>query len=378
MSDWLPKLQRHIFTDITPLLIGKSPDAVNLRKKLVTEEAMVIWKKPYTHRSFNPNDSENSEPSEYVGDAIMGVNFAIILTTKYPNITAEVLTDLKNAKVWKYEQARIADDLGLAKYLRTNVPISVSDKEDILEGIFGALIQIGEIVFGDVGNGFVLCRNLMINLYGGMSYEFDTLKIKAPANQLKEIGDKLKWWKDKTGSVDEFGIARPLFDQFKKTTGYELTYTLNSKAIRWLRSQGHEIINEGIIAHQTRDGKKDTKNAAIQEALINLKKYYGIDWVTAAQSTRLVKEKDQGVLKRMERDGVINIEIERYDKEEHNGMEYYQLLGIKADRKKIILLTAVKDPTQGKINENIELINYYKNHGAQDPSTIIRLDQKLI
>ena len=370
--EYLKRLQLFIFVHLTPLAILESPKSLKDRKTLVSEEAMGLWVPTFTHRSYNPNNGENYETQEYVGDSIMGSTFAYALTTLYPTISPEALTDLKNAKVWKEEQAKLSDQIGLARFLRTNLPISVSDKEDLLEAVFGTLKRLGNTLYGIPGTGDVLCSNLMVTLYRLNEFVLDVTKIKAPANQLKEIGDKLKWWKGKTGSVEEFGIPRPLNDRYGKRTGFELVFTLTPKAIRWLQAHGKSIVDHGVIARQTRDKKKEVEAAAIQEALINLKKYYQIDWVAAAEMSKLITYNDPVLYARMEQDSVIELELEKFDSKYRDG-EYYQLIGERKDGVRRILLTASKDPALGKINERREIVNYYKNNGPQKPSKIIRL-----
>lgn len=378
---WAQNLQSYIFDTITPLVILKSsnisdewtPKELELRRDLVNESAMRIWILVFTHRSYNPNEEENLEPREFVGDALMGKIFSAALTATNPDITAESLTNLKNEKVWKKEQAKIADELGLAKdgRLHTSIPISIDDKEDLLEAAFGGLYAIGEKVVGE-GNGDMLCRNFMIRIYDLGNLKFDPVKLRPEANQLKEIGDKLKWWAGETGSVKELGIAVPVKNAQGKTTGFTVTFTLPEKAQRWLTRNGKPIMNGGVIARQSAPQKSDANTAAIKEGLLNLKRYYGLDWAEAARLSKLVSDRDDILSKRMRTDKVIEIELERFDPK-RRGAEYLQLIGVKEGGKRVILLTVVKDPSLGRINEKKAIVDLYRNNGSRPPGEIVRL-----
>ena len=156
--EWINQLQQMIYTKIAPLAI---PDNDTKRRiQLVNQEAMMIWVRAFTHKSFDPNAENNYELLEHLGDKAIGLAFDQYLINKFPAteneaaITESESSELITSYMSKQNQAEMSANLGLDNWVRTLFDKSMHVREDIFESMFGALIQIGDRVMGK-GVGYV-------------------------------------------------------------------------------------------------------------------------------------------------------------------------------------------------------------------------------
>lgn len=366
---WLTSLQKFIYHVITAKAVPTStPDREKIRKQLVGQEAMHIWIRAFTHDSYEPNQEGNYQSLEYFGDQEMASKLTLIVMAKRPDISEDALTNIKNAEVMKEEQAKISDELGLAKYVRSRVAPTIDIREDLLESTFGGLYLVGEKVLGE-GNGSVLSQNLMIDLYGKKEFDIDNI-LKNKKTQLKEIGDKLQWWGRETATIDNFGLPQEIKDENGITKEYRLVYRLTDNAKNWMRRNNKPLVNDGIIAAVNRPRKRDVINAAVDEALDNLKKFYAIDLETATEKSH-AKQIDNKIRDRTQEDGLSELQISTFGGED--GDKYYQLVGKYPNGRLVVIYTFI-DKSSG-MEKRIKDIIYKKYARGEkwNPDVIIQL-----
>src|SRR5680860_675824 len=156
--EWINQLQQMIYTKIAPLAIPD--DDTNRRIQLVSQDAMMIWIRAFTHKSYDPNAENNYELLEHLGDKAIGLAFDQYLINKFPAteneaaITESESSELITSYMSKQNQSEMAANLGLDNWVRTLFDKSMHVREDIFESMFGALIQIGDRIMGR-GVGYV-------------------------------------------------------------------------------------------------------------------------------------------------------------------------------------------------------------------------------
>lgn len=341
---WVQKYQAFIYKNILPKIVP--PNDITNRRKLVELEPMKMWIRAVTDRSFNPNQLENYESLEYLGDLEMATQFSAMVINKHPDIDEKTLTYLKNNKVWKHEQAKLSDSLGLPKFIRTIFPISISKKEDLLEALFGALRILGDKYIG-VGQGSILTYNMIVYLYGDIIINFDILKLKNAKEQFKEIADKLSWFEGKK-SIEMFGNMIEILDpKTSALVGYRLVYSLNILAKQWLTSHGKQIKNNGLLADVTGADKTIVESQAAIDAINTLKQLYDLDWNVAdkIKTEQTEVKKSTALIRRMKEDNYIDFNIQDNRGNINDPVQQYiiQLIGLKSDGTKEIVLTVIKE-----------------------------------
>ena len=373
---WFSDYQKYIYTNIlTIALPGNDADTIAKRMTLVSTNPMKMWIRAVTDRSYNPNQAENYESPEFLGDYEMTNQFAAMLMKKYPDIDEETLTLLKNSQVWKYEQASLADKIGITKYILSIFPITVSTKEDVLEALFGIMRLVGDEYLG-LGQGSIMSYNMVIHLYGNINKDFTRETLKNAKEQFQEILDRLDWFALKTKNLESFGKAIEIKDpRTSAIIGYELVYRLNNKAHRWLNTQGIEIKNAGIIA-----SVKDKEKATIllkgaEEAVRNLKKYYNIDLNFVKEFKKKQTEVYSIPLQnKMKQDVYVKLVIRSNQKSNKLIKPIFnQLIGIKEDGRAEVILTTNKESDIAYKSSKQILYDIYIEKGKQPLNKVIRI-----
>lgn len=366
MEGWVEKYQEHLYLHIAPLVIPDSTEnAVKLRKKFVNNESMKYHIRGVTHESFDPNQTKNYETPEFIGDSIMGLTYPQIYAEKFPNTDEETLTNLKSAKLWKNEQAKISRKLGLDQFIRSVIPITIDMREDVLEALFWSVMEIGNNIFGP-GVGYVMCKNLMINLYSDSVVLIDAIDLKNPKALLKEIGDKLHWY-DGPSTINAFGVPKENVDKYQKVKKWRLVFRLTPRAQAWMHAHGKNIVNNGVLADVTNVKKKDAEDDGAIQALKNLKDLYDLDW-RKADEYKIEPEYSDDVKRQMKKDKFVNIEVIK-----HKDIDYYQLVGTKEDGTKSIALTVFNDTSATVTNVEGSIITRYGIIGSKPLGELIRL-----
>lgn len=200
---WANGLRKFLYSNVVPLV---EPNQT-LRQRLVDLPAMKIWAVAFTHQSYNPNTAENYESLEKIGDAFMKAAFNEYLERRYPGVTQLELSELIAHYLSKPELAKISLQLGLDKWVRTNIEKDTHMFEDLLEATFGALSKIGNNL--QHGVGYILCYNLIVNLFNPINIDLG-VSIGKPKTQLKQLFEKMHW-----GPVDEYSSLKGELVEFE-------------------------------------------------------------------------------------------------------------------------------------------------------------------
>lgn len=345
VSNWLREYQVFIFTNIlSKALPDTDPNIISKRKELVKQEPMKLWIRAVTDRSYNPNQTENYESPEFLGDSEMANHFSAMVIKKHPNVDERTLTLLKNTQIWKYSQSEKCDNIGLSKFILSIFPINHSTKEDVLEALFGMMRIIGDQYLG-LGQGSLMCYNMIESLYGNLNIDFSSQTLKNAKEQLRDIADKLDWF-DEQKKLNVFG--HPIEIKNKRTGAlekYKLTYKLPQKALFWLKTHNHTIQNQGVVADVEDIDKSVILFKGADTAVSNLKQFYNIDLNYAEE----YKEKQhehypQSLLNKMQQDDFIRLFI-RDNKIAKKPVRpiFTQLIGVKDNEKSEIIVTVKKD-----------------------------------
>jgi dsRNA-specific ribonuclease len=184
---WIQELQAYLYNDVLPLA---EPDK-DRRVKLVDADAMKVWQAAFTDKSYNPNYGFNYEVLEKIGDASLKLAFNRYLLVRFPDIDQLELSEMTSFYLSKAELSDVGIKLKVGEYARTLLDKNANLYEDIVEAIFGALMEVGDKAY-QVGVGYILCYNLVVNIWNDRSL---TLSVASgmPKTQIKQIFEKLRW-----------------------------------------------------------------------------------------------------------------------------------------------------------------------------------------
>ena len=361
---WLEGLRNFLFTEIIPKAL---PNDNKNRDKygsiLISENAMNVWIVTFTDQSVDRNTLKNNQVLEMLGDRQLESLFTNLVYRLYPQITEDLLTELKSTYMSKNSQKNMANKLGLNKWVRNNFDNTIHTSEDLFEALFGGLFVIGEEYIGK-GNGYALCNNLITSLYYDLEIDPDAILLR-PITQVKEIIEKLGWGDRQEQKFDaaELGTIENIEDD---TSDYKwsLTLKLTKNAKLFIKNiLKREIVNGGILANTVAANKDTLKNNAFSEALKNLKEFYGVDHKWAVN---YAQEELEGIIKliaktRMEQDKIVKVYFAKIMKT--GTTQFLQLVGIDNYNNHIILISVVGNFKEPVVNLKQFAVKFYSDHG---------------
>lgn len=115
-----------------------------MRKKFgIRVGTMELYNEAFRHKSFkSPNQLENNERLEFLGDAILSSCVSVILFNKYPEKTEGELTKLRSRIVNRKHLNQIAKELGLIKFIKHDERFNINQTSvagNTLEAVLGAI-----------------------------------------------------------------------------------------------------------------------------------------------------------------------------------------------------------------------------------------------
>lgn len=337
---WMNSLRDHLYNVVLPL--AEKDDV--LRAQLVDQNAMMVWMKAFTHESYNPNIGENYEEFEKLGDSVMKAAFIQFVMEKYPTAAKDQLSNLQMEYVSKPFQAKIANDLKLPLFIRSNIKTDMSSAEDLTESLFGALFTIADMNFR-VGAGWVLARNLLINLYDSVDLDPNKVMINN-VNRIKEAFEKFKW-----GTVIGTTSSEGTFTTF--------TIRIPSSAPNDLRAVGITL-NDTIIGVGKGNTKKVAKLNAYKVAVENFTKFGILSYIDNLKkqefnSPQFLPYKEKA-FEKMRRQGLVELTYNTVKKAQ---MVHIQLVGKMADGYMVPLLTTAIPSNENLDDGKLSLIKKY-------------------
>ncbi len=145
----------------------------------------------------------------------------------------------------KEYQGKLADKLGFPQYIRTD-GLTPSNKfnTDVFESFFGALSDIGDMVFRD-GIGIVLCKNMITYIFENLEEIDITKSLGSNKTQIQQIFSRFKVGEKTLGIPNEINIKR-------NDDSFITTIELTDDQFKFLRSNRIRI-NDKILARMFRE-----------------------------------------------------------------------------------------------------------------------------
>lgn len=370
---WLLGLRHFVFTKILPLAIpADNQNRNDYAKILISDEAMKIWVVAFTDSSYDRNPDSNYELLELLGDRELESLFTNFIVNRYPDITEKTMTETKSTYMSKIDQAKKARVLGLHKWVRTNIDLSIHTSEDLFESMFGALFKIGDNLLGK-GNGYALCNNVLTALFYDIVIDYDVI-MKRPVSQIKEIFEKLGWSELDKFSIKELGVPtyQILLDG---TTNWILELRLNNRATDFLRREGKMDAKGPILSLTKANNKKTLETDAYEKAIKALKDRFDIDYKWSIDYAH--KKSDEEVQsiagERVKQDNLTQVTFSKNKKTESR--QFIQLIGTSISTNRIIILLSINSEFNVPLGplKNFAL-KYYAANGRVDPTISVNYD----
>lgn len=361
---WINNFREFIKNKIFSLLsLGEGKEIDRLKEDLISNEAMIIWIKGFTHISFNPNPDSNYEMLEHLGDKVSKLAFGDYVIKKYPTISEGEASELIRYYMSKMYQSKISrENLELSKWVLINTGINVGIEEDLFESLFGVLMTVGDKIKG--GLGYSLCYNLIFGIFKGIDIDLGNTE-EHPMTVLKNILEKAGWYKstkEKNKDITE------VIGNWITSNGYRLILKLPGEAIEDLKKYYPDKfgnLNE-ILADVTANSKRDAKNKAYKKAIETLQSY-GLD-INWAEDFKMAKKMEDIETKellfqakqKLMSEGFLKLEIPKHIKSGEN--TYVQILGLdKNNRWEVIKTIEIKTKGNPATFEKEILKEYIRN-----------------
>jgi len=221
-------------------------------QRLLSEDAMKVWRASFTDEYIDPKPEGNYQSLETLGDTVMKVHFVKFILEKFPRVTPDQMTMFTTKYVAKKIQALISRKLELPNYTRKlrALPDNMSLAEDLLEALFGALIKTSEVVFGNMMIGQTMAYNMIVYLYNPMNI---TLK-DAVRNNVGSVGEILRrvdldYAVEETKQGDETIYSLYMVYRTGKDNNYKLENLkrIGPQAVEIFNKLGLSQVNEKIL-----------------------------------------------------------------------------------------------------------------------------------
>lgn len=372
---WFESFRHFLFTKIIPRVLPNDNIYRNeYAKILISDEAMKIWVVGYTDPTFDPNKDSNYQLLELLGDRISGAIFSDFVIGLNPAVDEEVLTKINSTYMSKAKQSAMARKLGLHKWIRTNMDVTIHTSEDIFESTFGCLHKIGDDYIGK-GNGNALCTNLITNLFYDLNINLGEI-LADPITQVKEIFEKLNWQSDPNVKFkpSELGEVIPNKDPTSDNK-WMLTLRLTPTAMEFLRGEGLWDNIGPVLSNLTGRDKKMLTTNSFKEALKQLDIRFKINYKWAEKFSEEKFEKDFGSIarNRMNQEGIKSIKFSKNYKT--GNKQFLQLIGLNADNREIILLTSQSDFNTPLYDLKLFVVKYYASNGRVSAADKVQYDE---
>lgn len=273
-NNWSKSLEEYLFWIIRPIINapvvekmvcdkenpnGKcilNADVINvdtlLDRLIKSPSASKIWHNAFTHYSYDYDN--NYEVLEYLGDRYVGAVFTSFVNDKFPNLlNPGTATHFYHMYMSGNPHANYTSQMGLDRYVRSNIPIDFKIRKNLFESFIGALWENAENIGS--GYGFVLVKELLAYMFAKFVPHSD-LQYGSARNQVTDIFMRLDWGRVniETKSVDN---------------GSNVTITLPFIALKMLAS--NNINASPQIANVTKSSLKTAEADVWWSALAYLR-----------------------------------------------------------------------------------------------------------
>jgi dsRNA-specific ribonuclease len=220
--------------------------------KYVEPECMVIWNKSITPEILNLEKNFSYEEQEYLGDRVLKVVFPKYLIKRFPTYSFKYITNIDTLIMEKKHQGELAMALHLTQFVK-NINLTLGIKGDLFESFFGALDEVSELVYPELG---------LINCYNMICFIF---------NQ-NQIPEKLKEGDAKMNVEQMFiqlGLSPLQLTINKVNNQFYMTLSLSEQQLLFF-IQHHIVFQNTIVAESTGNSKNITIKNVYQKALQTL------------------------------------------------------------------------------------------------------------
>lgn len=347
-TQWVRNLQRFIYNTLSHIIPNPQE-----RSQYVTEAAMPIWVKAFTHETVS--FVYNYEDLEYIGDSVLDLVFLKYCLKRFPNYHKNHYTELNTAYNSKMKQGEFSRRLGFSNYIRLGggmtVPLNI--ETDVFESFFGALYTVSDNIVE--GLGVINCYNMIIYVYQNVDIDVNVIK-GSPKTQVQQI-------------FKRFELGDVIQDFIKGNDGVNtFTVTITDKQDQFLRNYNINLPSRVIgKASQFNITKTDADNKAYINALETLAQY-GIDtdWAVQAKHEFDLMNSDisvhlPAVRNRLQREGYINFRFYIPRKlTDKNNNSVVELLGMREDgNEEILALKLTNDKKNSYASAKASLIKDY-------------------
>ena len=392
---WLQEFYTYL-KELILLIIPKGKE--NLLKYVLNDTTIkTIWLPAFTHELYNPNDGENFEFYETLGDQLQYYIFSIYINKKFPQFASkDKFTSLKQHVLSSEFQGKWGKEMKLHKWVIMPPQLyniygdNLKLAEDMLESFCGAL---DEAFYKSVSLGYgSMC------IYNLFSLVFDNYQFPdnadPPKTQIEQLIEKINTsrihtektivmpkpnevpesvWKELLAYAknlfSENGIQEDIVSKKEnKDKGFNEVIEKNDQGQIvtkiYLKKSGADVLRQkGInIKNNTLVGSSTsaTKGPGSKEAYTNvLKKLreYGItdEWVSiknAEKNIHKLEFLDEVLLKaRAKNKDIVKIDIDTPKSLKKD--KIFQIYGIDNKGKKHVLHTFVPEQKQGNIKQEI-------------------------
>ena len=219
-SPWSTRLQRFLYDNVLPLInkAFKSVDdgiADSLKFVMVSDAVFDIWKRSFTHYSYEPNLDRNSRHLAFQGSRLVEFYASQQLESRL-TIDSYLRSVFVSAE-WKMRHCRrISKSLRLSQYMRSLFQITDQIEEDLLDALVGAVSAIEERIRETEPDNRLqnLAMALCDRLYGDW---FDQIKNNSrdvstisAREELISLHEHLGWTDTATFDLWELGRPKPI------------------------------------------------------------------------------------------------------------------------------------------------------------------------
>lgn len=245
------------------------PNREKLIPYLLNNQTMKIWLRAFTHFTTRPDNSENYEALESIGDTVLKTAFKIYFFKRYPYADADRLNNVAQETQSDEEQSRLSDSLGLIKWVSLDKVLEDNSKikEDLVESFAGAI----ELILSEIGyNGVAV--DIFVYMF---SLVYDNYVFKPRINsqtwliqlipQLKQLPGKLQRKESPTSNVRNILMPRPPaieYDIYKEILDFANS-KIKEEGIPGLiidEKKVNKLSNQGIYLRETRTADNKIKS----------------------------------------------------------------------------------------------------------------------
>ena len=189
-EDWKSRVRSFVLDEVRNRVMAanSAPEGLEqMWQDWERPEVLEIFEKAFVHKSVAPNESDNYELLDFMGDRQLKFSFAEYAQRRFPGITVSELSELDSAVMSKIRQAELSEKMGLHLLLLAaddSVGRDIDVREDLFESLFGAVTVAGDNLFQ--GNGSAFAANLLTQIMLNEEIDF-SLSMGNAITQVKEV-----------------------------------------------------------------------------------------------------------------------------------------------------------------------------------------------